>query len=137
MSMPLRDLVSHEVSELPQAGGKTFRFSGAIVRQVGTLEEVTVRGPVDLDVYGTVDLTFTDRVTGAEVTRQGLTLLVVEDDGVPIPERRLNLLSVRLIEQLHALLASGGYLKERIRIIADGQAAPKTRYGLAFPDREL
>jgi len=129
--MPLRDLVSHEVSELPQAGGKTFRFSGAIVRQVGTLEEVTVRGPVDLDVYGTVDLTFTDRVTGAEVTRQGLTLLVVEDDGVPIPERRLNLLSVRLIAQLHGDLASGAYRTTRYTITADGQAAPKTRYGIS------
>ncbi len=135
MATPLRDVASREVSELPEDATKIFRFSGAIAADVATGDELQLRGPVDLDAHGLIPLTFRSRDTGEPMTREGLTLLVVEEDGVAIPVRRLNIVSMRLLEQLKPLLASGDYLKEHVGIKAEGKP-PKTRYGLFFPDRQ-
>jgi len=125
--MSLRDLVSREVVELPEGVEKVLVFSGVQIRELATGREVTLREEVNLDLYGPVTMRFTSPATGLETSRPGIRFLVVEEDGEEVPEKPLNVISVRLLERLKPDLESGAYLRYRYRITAVG-AAPKTQY---------
>ena len=133
MAVPIRDLRSREISELPRNGTKTFRFRGVHATDLTSGEMVDVLGPVDLARYGSCTFEFTDRETGVLRTAQGLCLLVSEENGAAV-DRELRVVSTRLVEQLHADLESGAYRKTRYTIEGVGEP-PKTRYGI--PTREL
>ena len=126
MAIPLSGLTNNEVVPLPEGVEKILVFGGAVVVDVGTQKEITVTGPLDLNKHGARAMSFTHPVTGAQITRPGVTLLVKEEDGKPV-NKPLNILSKRLIAQISADLANGDYLKYRYHITAVG-AAPTTHY---------
>jgi len=128
MSTPLRDLVNREVTELPEGVAKTLRFAGVLVTEIATGREVELSGPVDLSRYGSVTMTFTDRASGFEKSVQGITFLVIEEDGAPV-RKPLNVVSRRLIDALRGDLATGTYTTTRYTIMAS-EAAPKTKYSV-------
>ncbi len=118
------------MSELPRDGAtRTYCFSGVIVADRATGGEVRVEGPVDLDAFAPLHFRGV-RADGVAWARDGLTLLVVEEDLVPIPERRLNVVAMRLLEFLHADLESGAYLTQRYAITGIG-SPPKTHFSVA------
>ncbi len=136
MASTLRSLTSREVSELPRDGAtKTFRFAGVIVGDPRTGAEVTIEGPVNLDLFR--PLTFGGvNAGGVAWEREGFALLVIEEDGVATPRRRLNVVARRLIELLHADLETGSYMHTRYPIQGVG-SPPKTRYSFPPPGPTL
>lgn len=128
MSIPLKDLVSKEVVELPEGVTKVLVFEGVQVMNLALNQLVEIQGPVDLDAHGAVDMAFTSAATGETLKRPGITLIVKEEDG-EIVHKPLNVISKRLIAQLAPDLADGSYLKQRYQILAT-DAPPKTRYSV-------
>lgn len=126
MSISLREVKSREPTELPDGEEKVLLFEGAVVHNLRTSEEVELREAIDLDIYGTVPMTLRSRTTGEEITVQGISLLVMEEDGEKV-HKPLNVVSKRLIEQLRPDLEDGSYLKQRYHITAVG-IAPKRRF---------
>ena len=128
MSIPLKDLVSKEVVELPEGVTKSLVFEGVQVMHLDSNQAVEIQGPVDLSAHGALLMQFTSPVTGETLTRPGVTLIVKEEDGLPV-RKPLNIISKRLIAQLAPDLADGSYLKQRYRILAT-DLPPKTRYSV-------
>jgi hypothetical protein len=126
MSVKIGALKSAEVVETPEGVEKKLVFEGALVTDITTGQEIEVRGPVNLEKHGSRPMTFTHAATGEEVTAQGVTLMVKEEDGVAV-HKPLNILSKRLIGALHGDLESGQYLKYRYHITAIDKP-PKTKY---------
>lgn len=126
MSIKLRDVRSREPTELPDGVERILRFGGVVVRHLASGREVKLHGKVNLDEYGTIDMTFTSPTTARLTTVQGISFQVIEEDGVKV-DKPLNVISKRLLEQLMPDLEDGSYLKQRYRITAIGKA-PKRRY---------
>jgi len=85
-----------------------------------------VAGPVDLKQFHTYPFPYTNPTTGEQKTAYGLSLRVVQEDGVPV-DKPLNVISNRLIEQISMDLANGAYLGQDYAITASGPP-PKTTY---------
>jgi len=69
---------------------------------------------------------FTDPVTGQQKERDGIPLLVIEEDG-QLVEKYWNLISRRAQQQLTGDLETGNYLKTRYEVTGVG-APPTTQY---------
>lgn len=128
LTTALKDLVNREVTELPDGVAKRLRFVGVLVTEISTGREVELSGPVELSRYGSVTMTFTDRASGFEKSVQGITFIVIEEDGSPV-RKPLNVVSRRLIDALRGDLASGAYTSTRYTIMAS-EPAPKTKYSV-------
>ena len=124
--MSLRDFSSKEVCALPQDEEVLLRFDAVVVLDRSRGELVKLKGPVDLDQYGTFPMQLTNPRTGFPMEAQGVRLMVCEENGT-IVSKPLNVVSKRLIGQLHGDLESGEILRTRYAITAIG-AAPKTQY---------
>ena len=126
MTQPLGELRSREVFDLPDGVTKTIRFGGVRALDSQTGEIVFLMGPVDLQRYHTTMFKFTDPNTGLEKERDGIPLLVIEEDG-QLVEKFWNLISRRAQQQLTGDLETGNYLKTKYEVTGVG-APPTTQY---------
>ena len=124
--MSLRDFSSKEVCALPPDEEVVLRFDAVVVLDRSRGELVKLRGPVDLDQYGTFPMTMKNPRTGFDMEVPGVRLMVSEENGIKV-SKPLNVVSKRLIGQLHGDMESGEILRNRYAITAIG-AAPKTQY---------
>ncbi len=87
---------------------------------------VFLQGPVDLVRYHGLKFSGVSVNTGLPWQNDGLSLLVIREDGQPI-EMFWNLVAKRAIGQLHGDLESGEYLKIDYEVTGVG-APPDTKY---------
>lgn len=124
--MSLRDFSSKEVCALPPDEEVVLRFDAVVVLDRSRGELVKLKGPVDLDQYGTFPMKMKNPRTGFDMEAPGVRLMVSEENGIKV-SKPLNIVSKRLIGQLHGDLESGKILNTRYAITTIG-AAPKTQY---------
>ena len=124
--MSLRDMVSREVVELPEGEEKLLAFGSIEVNDMARGELVRLTGPVDLDHYGAFPMELTNPRTGLKARVDGVRFWVTEEDGVKV-DKPLNVVSRRLIGQLHGDLESGAIFSQRYAITSLG-TPPKTVY---------
>lgn len=135
MAMSLRDFVSKEICELTIGIVKILAFSGVEVRNLDTDEVIRIEGPISLDRFGTFPMKLTNPRTRMKVEVPGVRMWVDEEDGEKV-EKPLNVVSKRLIGQLHGDLESGAYMNTRYQILAI-EPPPKTRYQIRRSPRSL
>ena len=124
--MSLREMVSREIVELPDGEEKLLAFSSVEVNALASGELVRLTGPVNLDQYGSFPMELTNPRTGLLARVPGIRFWVREENGLSC-DKPLNVVSKRLIGQLHGDLESGEIFRQKYAITAVG-SAPHTTY---------
>ena len=124
--MSLREMVSREIVELPDGEEKQLVFYAVEANDLALGQLVRLTGPVDLDRYGAFPMELTNPRTGLKVRIDGVRLWVREENG-HVVDKPLNVVSKRLIGQLHGDLESGEIFRTRYAITGVG-APPRTEY---------
>lgn len=108
MAVPLRELEDRSPAELPVGTPVRLRIRAVLVTHPRTGQEVRLDGAVDFAAWDSCVFALTDPATGLSKVVPGLCLLV-EDPAGGAGEKRLNVVSKRLIAQLRPFLESGRY----------------------------
>ena len=124
--MSLREMVSREIVELPDGEEKLLVFYAVEANDLALGQLVRLTGPVDLDRYGAFPMELTNPRTGLKARVDGVRFWVSEENGLKV-DKPLNVVSKRLIGQLHGDLASGEIFRTRYAITSVG-APPRTDY---------
>ncbi len=121
MSIPLGEVRSRAVVDLPTGVEKVLRFRGFFGMNMRTGQLEFVSGPVDLSVYGTYEQRGINPRTVRPWVNQGITLKVSRENELDV-DKDLNIVSKSLIQMLRPDLASGDYLRTEYAILPVGEA---------------
>lgn len=127
--MSLKDLMkSNEPLGLDDGIESLMKFSGVEVMSLETRQVLVMRGPVDLAMYGPIEMKFTNPRTRLPDSAPGIRFLVSELDG-DVVDMPWNVISKRVFTQLQADLESGAYTTLTYGVQQSGKP-PRTKYAI-------